>query len=570
MTSPGYPSLHDSSDQRQPPLKPGEELAGKYRMESVLGAGAMGVVVRAWHIELEQPVAVKFLYPEFARNVDGAERFRREARAAAKIKNQHVARVLDVGTLESRNIPYIVMEYLEGCDLSHQLQQHGPLPVGVAVDYVMQACEAVAEAHERGIVHRDLKPANLFLAHGSHGERMIKVLDFGISKVNGSAGAQQFSLTDTATLMGSPAYMSPEQLESSRNVDGRADIWSLGVILHELILGRVPFHGESVPQLVRSILSGARSTLAELDTNLAQLESVVSRCLSQEREDRFESVTALREALRPFAASGSSSSASLLSGRQAAERQDAGRSNPLAPPDSPRSVEPSPATQGLQDGEATGGTQVPSAWGNTQRGRQRPWQRRGIPLALLLGLVGVGAYWASNLTSSSRPSALPPERPLSNAPTPVRGENVSPAAVPGAQPIVPPAAREPATEGAPGEAPGVEPSAAGAPKPPRADPPAAAGESPIHVIPVAAGESAIGVVPAAASNAVPTQRPVARAATVAPKTSRTTPNPEPASASVPEANRPPPKANEPGPSDKATPEPSIRGAVELPDFGGRE
>src|SRR4051794_9821118 len=250
----------------------------------------MGVVVRAWHVELEQPVAVKFLYPEFARNSDGAERFRREARSAAKIKNQHVARVLDVGTLvsggavsgvsarnpEGNNIPYIVMEYLEGLDLAHELRAQGPLPVPLAVRYVMQACEAVAEAHERGIVHRDLKPANLFLSEGSHGQRMIKVLDFGISKING--GAQQFSLTDTATLMGSPAYMSPEQLESSRNVDGRADIWSLGVILHELILGQVPFNGESVPQLVRSILSGSRTTLIQRDANLQALESVVARC----------------------------------------------------------------------------------------------------------------------------------------------------------------------------------------------------------------------------------------------------------------------------------------------------
>ena len=118
-------------DQRQPPLKSGEELAGKYRIEGVIGAGAMGVVVRAWHIELEQQVAIKFLYPEFARNADGAERFRRDGRAAAKIKNQHVARVIDVGTLEAQNIPYIVMEYLEGRDLSHELREGGPLP-GVA------------------------------------------------------------------------------------------------------------------------------------------------------------------------------------------------------------------------------------------------------------------------------------------------------------------------------------------------------------------------------------------------------------------------------------------------------
>jgi len=566
VTSPGYPSLYDSSDQRQPPLKPGDELAGKYRMESVLGAGAMGVVVRAWHIELEQPVAVKFLYPEFARNADGAERFRREARAAAKIKNQHVARVLDVGTLEDKNVPYIVMEYLEGCDLSHELQERGPLPVGVAVNYVMQACEAVAEAHERGIVHRDLKPANLFLTSGAHGERMIKVLDFGISKVNG--GAQQFSLTDTATLMGSPAYMSPEQLESSRNVDGRADIWSLGVILHELILGRVPFHGESVPQLVRSILSGTRSTLVDLDAGLLALETVVARCLSQERDQRFESVSALREALRPFAESSSSSNPSLSS-----ERQDRGRSNPAAVSGgSATPSEPGPATQGLPDREATGGTQVPSAWGNTQRGRHRPWQRRGIPLALLLGLVGVGAYWASNLTSSSRPSALPSESQASNAPGPAQGESTAKAEAPAvtsssevalaAQPMAPPAGKEPAPE-ATAERLAVDLGAT-TEKPQQEQPPTQSGESTIRVVPAAASPQPIRV---AAGDATSSQRPPP-AASNTPKATRAAPKPEAASAA--EANRPQPRANEPESSDKPTPEPSTRGAVDMPEFGGRD
>jgi serine/threonine protein kinase len=585
VTSPGYPSLHDTNDQRQPPLQPGDELAGKYRMESVLGAGAMGVVVRAWHIELEQPVAVKFLYPEFARNVDGAERFRREARAAAKIKNQHVARVLDVGTLEAMNIPYIVMEYLAGRDLSHELQLHGPLRVGVAVSYVMQACEAVAEAHERGIVHRDLKPANLFLAEGAHGERMIKVLDFGISKVNGNGGPQQFSLTDTATLMGSPAYMSPEQLESSRNVDGRADIWSLGVILHELILGRVPFHGDSVPQLVRSILSGTRSTLLELDANLHELESVVARCLAQDREHRFESVSALREALRPFAerSPGSSSAHPRVHGGSASDRErpDASRAQPSATSDrSETPNEPGSTTAGPE--QATGGTQVPSAWGNTQRGGHRPWQRRGIPLALLLGLVGIGAYWGvSSWVSSSRPSPLPSERELASAPDPGHGEGVAnataPAAVLAAQPI-----KEPAP-GASDPSPAERGATVG--KLPAADP-APNGASPVRVVPAPSGEAAIRVAPASARDQPVHAPPVAagtsasgqRSGTPAPaapasstpKANRTAPRPEPASPTGTEASRAASRGNAEESGDKPAPEPSTRGAVELPDYGGRE
>ena len=572
MTSPGYPSLHDSTDQRQPPLQPGDELAGKYRIDTVIGAGAMGVVVRAWHIELEQQVAIKFLYPEFARNADGAERFRREGRAAAKIKNQHVARVLDVGTLEGKNIPYIVMEHLEGRDLSNELRERGPLPVGLAVRYVMQACEAVAEAHERGIVHRDLKPANLFLSEGSYGERMIKVLDFGISKVNG--GAQQFSLTDTATLMGSPAYMSPEQLESSRNVDGRADIWSLGVILHELIIGQVPFNGDSVPQLVRSILSGARTTLIQRDANLRALESVVARCLCQERDQRFENVSALREALRPFAddapppAAPSLSSSSRHEAPQASFRGEAPPSPPRGAslPGAPLSADGATDTAAPLPGA---GQERPesSAWGHTQRGRTRSWQRRGIPLVVFLGLVSVGAYFASDLVSPSRPTLTPSEGRSSSSPAAAHRENGSAAApAAAAQPVSSAALAVPAAETAHPLAP-VEPAATAAPVEPAPEPAAA---------PVAASR---------ANAASPLPKDAPRIRLVATASGAAPPGVSPAApaVAVPKPNRPPVRSPEAQPvrtdeargaeanaSDKPRPEPSPRGGLDVPDFGGRE
>ena len=564
MTSPGYPTLHDPTDPRQPPIHPGEELAGKYRIEHVIGAGAMGVVVRAWHIELEQPVAVKFLYPEFARNADGAERFRREARSAAKIKNQHVARVLDVGTLvsgaaslrdaEGHSIPYIVMEYLEGRDLAHELREQGPLPVAVAVRYVMQATEAVAEAHERGIVHRDLKPANLFLAEGARGERSVKVLDFGISKINGSGGAQLFSLTDTATLMGSPAYMSPEQLESSRNVDGRADIWSLGVILHELILGQVPFTGDSVPQLVRSILAGTRTTLLQRDASLLALESVVARCLCQEREQRFENAGALHEALRPFADHASSTL----------------RTPPLTPPvsltsrplvSSPLPASPDAPAAGADRSEPAGTAGVPSAWGNTQRGRHRSWQRHAVPLLLLLSGVGVGGYWMSHLLAPPPlASVLPTESRLANTPAP--HSEVPPKAPPPADPV--PAAA------------GAQPLAS-----PESDPPQ------VRVVSGAGGAAAVAPLqPAAAlpqTAALPAPpKPLATpavapgtAAPVAPSTAKAPPAAKPALGVSPTGNIPPralpAHANVPDQSDKPKNGPSPRaGAVDVPDFGGRE
>src|SRR6187549_2799480 len=222
-------------------IQQGELLAGKYRVEQVLGAGGMGYVVAAMHEQLGQRVAVKLLVPELCENEDSVTRFLREARAAVKIHSEHVARVLDVGELTNGS-PYMVMEFLSGRDLAEELDLPGELEIEVAIDYVLQASEAVAEAHSLGLIHRDLKPANLFLTHRPDGSPLVKVLDFGISKVS-SPEAAQLSLTHTQAMMGSPLYMSPEQMRSSKDVDRRADIWSLGIILHELLAGDVPFAG---------------------------------------------------------------------------------------------------------------------------------------------------------------------------------------------------------------------------------------------------------------------------------------------------------------------------------------
>src|SRR5580692_1408544 len=197
---------------------PGEVLAGKYRVERVLGVGGMGIVVAAHHLQLDEKVALKFLLPQAMQSAEATNRFVREARAAVKIKNEHVARVSDVGTLENGS-PYMVMEYLEGGDLAAWLEQRGALPVEQAVEFVLQACVAVADAHALGIVHRDLKPANLFCVRRSDGQLSIKVLDFGISKLsdnmNDSSGVPVASMTRTSAVMGSPLYMSPEQMQRS-------------------------------------------------------------------------------------------------------------------------------------------------------------------------------------------------------------------------------------------------------------------------------------------------------------------------------------------------------------------
>jgi serine/threonine-protein kinase len=282
------------------PVTEGQILAGKYRVEKVLGSGGMGVVVAAWHLELEQRVAVKFLHPLALERADTAERFRREARSAAKIRSEHVARVIDVGIMEG-GVPYMVMEYLEGHDISDEMQKYGMLPISDAIDFVLQAIEALAEAHAAGIVHRDLKPANLFIAHRADGTRIVKVLDFGISKSLLGGSVAELSLTRTSTLIGSPLYMSPEQMRSAKDVDTRTDIWSLGVILYEMITGQPPYTGDSIPALCASLLSDTPATMRSIRPEVPpELEEAVMRCLVKDRAGRFSTVSELARALAPF------------------------------------------------------------------------------------------------------------------------------------------------------------------------------------------------------------------------------------------------------------------------------
>ncbi len=279
-------------------VRPGEVLAGRYLVERQLGVGGMGVVVAATHMQLDQKVALKFLLPEAMGNQEAVQRFLREARAAVKLRSEHVARVSDVGTLES-GAPYIVMEYLEGYDLSREVAQRGRLPAEEATEYVLQACIALAEAHNLGIVHRDIKPANMFLTRRADGTPLVKVLDFGISKA--IAGNTDQQLTRTQSVMGSPNYMSPEQMRGTKNADHRSDIWSLGVVLYELLVGRVPWAGESFSAVCLKV---AMEPLPAMDMQAGQLpaglEDVVSRCLDKNMQTRFQSIAELSVALAPF------------------------------------------------------------------------------------------------------------------------------------------------------------------------------------------------------------------------------------------------------------------------------
>jgi serine/threonine protein kinase len=283
-------------------VQEGDVLVGKYRVERVLGSGGMGNIVAAHHLRLDQRVAIKFLAPEAFSDPAALVRFDREARAAAKIKNPHVAQVTDVGTLDD-GTPYLVMEYLEGEDLAALLRRQGSLPVADAVDVVLQACEGIGEAHRFGIVHRDIKPANLFCIRQRDGSRWIKVLDFGISKLTNLAPTTRgMTATGASTIMGSPLYMSPEQMQSPRSVDERTDIWGLGVILYELLAGEVPFKGGTLPEVCLSVTTQPPPPLQHLrpDTPPA-LQRIILRCLEKDYTKRFSSVAELAEALLPFA-----------------------------------------------------------------------------------------------------------------------------------------------------------------------------------------------------------------------------------------------------------------------------
>ncbi len=280
---------------------PGDVLAGKYQIERLIGRGGMGAVFAAQHMLLNQRVAVKLLVGELVSSEEATNRFMNEARAAAKIQGDHVARVLDIGQLPD-GTPYMVLEYLDGTDLAGLLQQRGVLGVSEVADYALQALDALAQAHAAGIVHRDLKPANLFLARRHDGTSVVKVLDFGISKNLHPLGGTPQGMTQTRALLGSPEYMSPEQLRTPRGVDTRTDIWSLGVILYELLTGKMPFTGESLGELFMQIMESTPPPLRAHRADVpAALEAVVLRCMTRDPNARFANVKELADVLTVFA-----------------------------------------------------------------------------------------------------------------------------------------------------------------------------------------------------------------------------------------------------------------------------
>jgi serine/threonine-protein kinase len=443
----------------------GAILAGKYRVERVLGRGGMGVVVAAHHLQLDEKVALKFLLPEALQNADTVSRFAREARAAVKIKSEHVARVSDVGQLDNGS-PYMVMEYLEGADLSVWLRQRGPMPVETAVDFVLQACEAIAEAHALGIVHRDLKPANLFCVTRADGHLSIKVLDFGISKVTAPGAAHE--MTRTSAIVGSPSYMSPEQMQSPKNVDARTDIWSLGVILFELVTGRVPFKADAVTELAVKIVVEPAPPLRSLRADVpVELEQAIARCLAKDRAHRFQSVGELAVALKDFG----SRRAQVSVERVLGTLRHAGIAVPSLDADAVTAVAPT----------APPGAPVAltaASWGQSSAGTQKKGGRAALGVtaaALVVVCLAIGGALVIRRQATAAASAPSAEASgndvaadLPVAPPPAPAASVPPAAPPAAAPSSAPAASAAPAASSPAPVTRSNPVRPPSPSPPRA------------------------------------------------------------------------------------------------------
>ena len=445
---------------------PGQVLGGKYRVDRVLGAGGMGMVVAATHLQLDERVAIKFLLPEALQNQEAVARFGREARAAVKIRGEHVARVIDVGSFDN-GAPFMVMEHLDCRDLSALIEERGALPPADAVDAVLQALEALAEAHALGIVHRDLKPANLFLTRRPDGTPSVKVLDFGISKVT-NASASDNAMTKTSAIMGSPLYMSPEQMTASRDVDARTDIWAIGVVLYELLSGRAPFRAETLPEICGLILTASPPAIRNFSpATPEQLQNVVLRCLEKDRARRFQSVSELAQALAPFGSRATSRSVERISrilGATSAAYE--------APESVPLVV------------QASGGTQ--SNWGQTNPPRSNtvPLMVAAAAAVVLIGGLGGLWFWHSKSAAAEQAAAA-------SAPSVVSQVAPKAGALPTAEPppvIVPAPVAAPSV---PSMAPAVA-APASHPKPAAAQPalakpvPAAKPGPPVAATPVAA------------------------------------------------------------------------------------
>jgi serine/threonine-protein kinase len=464
---------HEAVEPDEPGLPVvGEVVAGKYLIERKLGSGGMGIVVAARNILLDDPVAIKFLRPSAAKDDESVHRFVREAKSARRIQSEHVVRVQDVSYLEIGS-PYMIMELLEGEDLGQLVDARGVLSVTTAVDYIVEACSGIAEAHALGIVHRDIKPANMFLARRNDGTRLVKVLDFGISKAMEDA-AHNPNMTDTRATFGSPTYMSPEQIRSAKRVDFRTDIWSLGVCLHEVLTSRPPFLAETVAGLLASIIADPPVPIRLERPDVPEdLEAIILRCLEKDLSRRFQTIGDLVTALRPHASLSSEGSISrvlrLSPPSYPGGNPSSSDSYPIVrgPTSSVSSMRVSsvPSVASVRSAPPSSlvpsmSSMSPSAHARTEQSfntsssivapplaRAAAPRRMGVVVAATLGLLSVAALGAAGLTALRHranasgevvPVAARPEQ-VTATPAPV-----APPTAPSTMPAAPPTAAAPA------------------------------------------------------------------------------------------------------------------------------
>jgi serine/threonine protein kinase len=422
----------------------GDLVDGKYRIGHVIGEGAMGTVVEARDVSLHRKVAIKFLKADALGHADAVARFLVEARAAAQLASDYVARVYEVGTLEG-GAPYIVMECLDGCDLAEWLRRYKVVGVAQAVEFILQACDAISEAHDSGIVHRDVKPANLFAVDRGNGHPRIKVLDFGISKtepiVSATMGPESNGpsppTTGERTIIGSPLYMSPEQMESARDVDARTDIWALGVTLYQLLTGKVPFEGTTLLQVYSKIIAGPPSSVRESASDVPPaLESIVLKCLERDRARRYATVSELVAALEDVVSGAGTTQVSASSTPVRTVKPDLSTSTPPAPSAAPVSPAVAPS---LPFG----------SWARTARSGAL-WRATGVGVAVVVVAVVVFVV-TTRLVSAVGPkdTPSPSARPTTSSPAPPGvSTGVGTASPP--PPPIPPSAPGPNPEPPPG------------------------------------------------------------------------------------------------------------------------
>ena len=274
----------------------GQVIDQKYRLVNLLGQGGMGSVYLAQHVQLGKQFAMKFMLKEWANDKNALSRFRNEALAASGLNHANIASVLDIGTAEGA--PFLVMEFYQGKDCAALLEQEGRMTVARAADIVYQSCNGLSAAHKNGIIHRDIKPANLFVTDAGDGTDLVKILDFGVAKLGARNSA---SLTKSGTMLGTCLYMAPEQIRESSEVDLRADVWALGVVLYELLTARVPFLANDFTGVMYRVLQEEPTPLSQLRPELGPgLVACVERALRKSPDDRWPTTLAFAEALRPF------------------------------------------------------------------------------------------------------------------------------------------------------------------------------------------------------------------------------------------------------------------------------